>query len=236
MKKRFLWILLALMSAGVVQAQELTVLYRATYKTDSPDLFAEAGLSEELRSNLAKAYKDVVMTYRLTYQNKESDFRLIPPGEKQEIVFMGQRINPFAEIEQGRQNYTYKNHKDSLMLTVTYFQGKGFVIKGDLQAEDVYTVVDGEEKEILGFECRRAISGDGKKSIWFAVHIPIANEPVVCGMNGLVLGYEDGQIAYTATEIRDTSDGEIIRPDEHHAISAREFKELVQKRVERMTR
>ena len=235
MKKRVLCIAAVFFSAVLVNAQELTVNYRVVYNTQSPDLFAEAGLSEEMRSSLAKAYKDVVMTYRLTYIAGESDFRAIPPKEKQEIVFMGQKINPFAELEKGKQNYIYKNHRDSLVLNLTTVFGKDFVIREELLPEP-YDIVEGEVKEILGYECRKAVSKDGKKTVWFAVHIPIANEPFVCGMDGLVLEYDDGKQLYTATEILDTVAREIVRPDEQQAVSAKEFSEMIQRRVERMRR
>ena len=235
MKKRIICIMLAFVTSGVIYAQELTVHYRATYNIQSPDLFAEAGLDEELRSNLAKAYKDVVMVYRLTYRDGESDFRAIPPKDKQEIVFMGQKINPFVEMEKGQQNYTYKNHGDSLMLTKTSFLGKDFVIK-DRMLPDTYDIIVGEEKVILGFECWKAVTRDGKRTIWFTPHIPIANEPFVCGVSGLVLEYDDGQQLYAAMEILDAVTADIVRPDESRAISAEAFREMVQKRTERMQR
>ena len=77
----FVWMFL---SGLVVGAQELAVTYRVTFNTQSPDLFAEAGLNEEMRSSLANAYRDVSFEYRLSYINGESEFRLIPSTEKQD--------------------------------------------------------------------------------------------------------------------------------------------------------
>ena len=217
-----------------LHAQTLTVHYRVTYHSQSPDLFAEAGLNEEMRSNLARAYKDVVMTYRLIYENGESDFRVLLPEKKQTIVFMGQDIDPFSGLEEGR-NYLYKNHKENLSLNVTTFFGKDHIIRDSLSAGS-FLVIQDQVKEILGFECRKAISEDGKTEIWFTPHIPVRNEPFVCGLPGLILEYDDGRQCYSATDIVDTVALHVIRPDDRKAISTGEFEAMVQKITDRMRR
>ena len=142
-------------------AQELTVTYQATYNTTSPQLFADSGLPEAMRSSLAAAYKDVVMTFRLVIKGDESEYRAVPSKEKQKIVFMGKTIDINAAVQAQAGNYTYKNHAEGIMLDKTQLFGKDFIIADSLNGAP-FIPVDGEKKEILGFECLKAISPDGK--------------------------------------------------------------------------
>lgn len=90
--------------------------------------------------------------------------------------------------------------------------------------------------EILGYECLKAVSRDGKKTAWFTRHIPVPNEPFVCGLTGLLLEYDDGNQLFTATDVRDAIAGDIHRPDEGEAVQADTFKEMVRKQMARMNR
>lgn len=234
MKKLFL-ALIAAMLPTMISAQELTVTYQVVYNTSSPYLFAEAGLSEEMRSNLAAAYKDVVMTYRLKLKGNESEFRIVPGEGKQEITFMGQKIDVNAASLAQAQNYTYKNHADGIVLEKTQLFGKSFIVSDSIKSE-AYSKIENEKKNILGFECTKAISADGKTTVWYTSGIPVKDEPIACGLDGLVLQFDNGQQIFTATEILDTVDTEIIRPSGEKPITREEFTNFVNKRVEMMKR
>lgn len=221
---------------SIVSAQELTVTYQATYNTASPQLFADAGLPEEMRRNLATAYKNVVMTYQLIFKGGESEFRLVPSEGKQEITFMGQTIDVNAAALAQAQNYTYKNHIDGIILDKTQAFGKNFIVIDSIQTTP-FSVVEGEKTEILGFECLKAVSYNGKTIAWYSPHIPIKNEPISSGLDGLILQFDNGQQIFTAVEILDTINKEIVRPaEEESAITKKEFTELVNKRIEMLKR
>lgn len=235
MKKVMLALSMTL-QVSMIPAQELTVTYQAVYNTSSPQLFADAGLAEEMRSSLAAAYKDVVMTYRLVLKGNESEFRLVPGEGKQEITFMGQTIDVNAAALAQAGNYTYKNHAEGIVLEKTQVFGKNFIVVDSIRSSAGFSVMEGEKKEILGFECLKAVSSDGKSTAWYTPYIPVRDEPIACGLDGLVLQFDNGQQIYTATGILDTADKEIVRPAGEKAISREEFMESVNKRIEMMKR
>lgn len=234
MKKVILALSMTL-QVSMISAQELTVTYQAVYNTASPQLFADAGLTEEMRSSLAAAYKDVVMTYQLTLKGNESEFRIVPGEGKQEITFMGQTLDVNAAALAQAQNYTYKNHAEGIVLDKTQAFGKNFIVLDSIQSAG-FSVMEGDKKEILGYECLEAVSSDGKTTAWYTPHIQVKDEPIACGLDGLVLQFDNGQQIFTATEILDTADKEIVRPAGEKVISREEFMESVNKRIEMMKR
>jgi GLPGLI family protein len=216
-------------------AQELTVTYRMTLNTQSPDLFKEANLPEEMRRSMAQAYRNVVLNYQLVYANGESELRLLPSKEKQEITLMGQTIDVDAAMAQQAKNVTYKNHTEGIKLDKQDFFGKLYLISSRLTTEP-FVVKEGETKEILGFECKKAVSPDGKTTVWFTPHIPIADEPITTGLQGLVLEYDNGQQHYTATQIDDKAANVITKPTEGKEMTEDAFKKMVEERVEMLKR
>jgi GLPGLI family protein len=233
-KKLFLFASLCLACVMSV-AQELTVTYRVTFNTHSPDLFAENGLTEEMRSSLANAYRDVVLTYQLTYVNGESEFRLTPSAEKQEITFMGQTMDLNAAMKQQAENVTYKNHIKGILMDKTSVFGKDFLVTDSLHGHK-FVVKEGETKTIMGFECQKAVSEDGKQTAWFTPHIPIANEPVDSGLSGLILEYDSGQQIYTATNIAETKGQTVSVPTGGKEMTRASFDKMVKQRVDAMKR
>ncbi len=231
--KRVILTLAMALPLATVSAQELTVTYQAVYNTASPGLFADAGLPEEMRAGLAAAYKDVVMTYRLTLKGDQSEYRVVPGEGKQEITFMGQTIDVNAAAQAG--NYTYKNHAEGILLDKTQFFGKDFIIQESL-ASAPFTVIESEKRQIAGFECVKAVSPDGKTTAWYTPDIPVKDEPIASGLDGLILAFDDGQMIYTAQEILDAAGTEIERPQGEKTISREEFMEMVNKRMEMMKR
>ena len=233
MKNKYLLAFMLLLSAGV-SAQELTITYTGTYNTQSPTLFAESGLNEEMRSSLASAYKDVVFSSQLVYKDGESEFRMLPFGEDQKVVFMGQTLNLSSNNESLKQNYQYKNHGEGLVLEKTSVFGKNFIVSDTIQSRP-YTIYKNEVKEILGFECIKAVSEDGKTTVWFTSHIPIPNEPYVCGLDGLILEYYGDKIISIASDIQNKVDNEVVR-HEGKIMSKKDFDEMVKKRVDMLKR
>lgn len=216
-------------------AQELTVTYEATYNTASHELFADAGLPEEMRSNLATAYKNVVTVYQLVVNGEESEFRVIPSDTKQEIVFMGRTIDVNAAMQLQSQNYTYKNHEEGIILDKTQSFGKDFIVLDSIKTKR-FILQENEKKDILGFECTKAISDDGKIIAWYTQNIQIKDEPIASGLDGLILQFDNGQQTYTATKILDVVKKKIIRPSGEKFVTKEEFSEMVKKRIEMMKR
>ncbi len=234
MKKELLAVIL-LMLSSLVSAQELTVTYSAKYNTNSPDVFIESGLNKEMRSSLAQAYKDVVLQYELAYKDGQSEFRVLPPEGDMVVIFMGQTIDVGAAMKKQAKNCTYKNHQTNCILSQTTAFGKNFLVTDSLTSTK-FKVEKGKNQIILGFECKKAVSLDGKSIAWYTKQIPVRDEPIATGLDGLVLKYSDSNMIYTATKIDQKVNHVITKPTTGTEISKQDFSDMMKKRVEMMKR
>ncbi len=225
------WLILALITVTGLKAQELTVTYSAKLNTNSPDLFKEAGLPDQMRQSLVNAYSNVELTYNMCYSNGESEFRQLPSDKKQEINFMGQKIDLNTMMAEQLKNVTYKNYKTNTLLNKTVFFGKTFLIKDTIQIESM-EVVKGEKKEILGYECQKAVSKDGANTIWFTEYIPIKAGPIDANVKGLILEATMKEYIYLATKVSDGVDHKILPPSDGKVMTKKEFEEMVKKRTD----
>lgn len=237
MRKFQLFLVAALMTLASARtnAQVISVIYSAGFNTESQELFKEAGLSEDMRRSLVSAYGKVEFTYCITYANGESTFRMLPSGKKQEISFMGQKMDLSAMTEEQSKNVTYKNYHTGQMISKTLFMGKEFLVTDTIVVEQ-FNVVEDDRKEILGFECKKAISTDGRKLVWFTEHIPISEGPITTNLPGLILEAYTEQYIYTATDVDDDIKQSIVIPTGGKEMSNAEFQDMVQKQTEMMKR
>lgn len=216
-------------------AQEISVVYSARINTASEELFKETGLPEDMRRALINAYGKVVFSYGLTYVNNESTFQMLPSNKNQEISFMGQTMDLSAMTEEQSKNVTYKNHQTKQIISKTLFLGKEFLVTDTIAVEQ-FNIVENEVKEILGFECKKAISSDGKNIVWYTEHIPVADGPINTNLPGLILEAHLDQYIYTATSIDDNTKQSIVVPTGGKKMTNAEFQEMVQKQTEMMKR
>lgn len=111
--------------------------------------------------------------------------------------------------------------------------GKVILVKYSLDA-DTFEVVSGEEKQILGYECKKAVSKKDKNQIvWFTDYIPVVDGPFIgVGITGLVLEASDNCNIYEATNITDTVSGTFSEPTDGEVMTAKEFNDYVTQTTE----
>ncbi len=216
-------------------AQEISVVYSARINTESEEMFKETGLPEDMRKALINAFSKVDFSYGLTYANDESTFQMLPTDKKQVISFMGKTMDLSAITEEQSKNVTYKNHQTKQIISKTLFLGKEFLVTDTITVEQ-FNVVENEMKEILGFECKKAISTDGKKILWFTEHIPVTDGPIDTNLPGLILEAHLDQYIYTAANIDENIKQSIVVPTGGKKMSNTEFQEMIQKQTEMMKR
>lgn len=233
--KKILFLVAMFVTSVMAAAQELSVIYQVGFNFQSPHLFEEAGVDEQMRTSLTNAYKDVTLKYQLLYKNGESEFRIVPSKERQDVTIMGYTMDINAVMAEQANNYVYKNQNEGIILNKTSVFGKDFLITDSIGRKK-YIIDESETKEILGFECIKAVSEDGKNTAWFTPHIPINDGPETCSLGGLVLQLYGEQMVYTAIEINEKVDKELVRPEGGKKMTEQEFKEMVMKRVEMMKR
>lgn len=237
--KRLITLSLALwalfFSSHNLSAQELSVRYSVRFNTDSPTLFAQSNLPEQMRKSLVYAYRNVVFNYSLVYVDGESELRLIPSKERQEIEFMGQKIDVNASLGEQAKNMTYKNHTTGESLSQVNAFGKVYLITERINSIE-FDILPDEKKEILGYECKKAVSKDKKQTVWFSEHIPIAEGPINANVPGLILEAVLEDNIFQAVEILTSVDRKVSAPTEGKRMEREAFKKMVQERVEMLRR
>lgn len=218
-----------------VNAQQLSVTYSARFNTDFPNLFKEMKLPEDMRQALTNAYSTIEFSYMLVYDDGESEFRMVPSDKKQEISFMGQKINIGATTKKLSKNIFYNNYASGLMINQQYFLGKLFLIKDSIQIE-TFEEVKESCKEILGYKCKKAVSKDGKQFIWFTEYIPVSAGPIITNMKGLILEANINQYKYTAVKVENKLDHPISVPTKGKKMNYAEFEKMVKKKTEILTK
>lgn len=234
MKTRKVLLMLAFLlgMAASVKAQQLTVDYQVKANVNSTSFMAEAGMSDEYRSMMANAMKDFEMKFQLRYNDGESEFAMVPMDTPRSITIMGQTVDGKTLEEQYKGNFSYKNRKKNVGVQRMSLMGKVFLVKDALDA-DTFDVVSGEKKEILGYECKKAVSKDKKKTVWFTDYIPVADGPMVGqGITGLVLEATDNSNIYMATKISETVSGTFTEPTDGQVMSTKEFENFMKKTTE----
>lgn len=235
MKKPLLLFFLSLLCgmSTLVKGQELTIDYIVKVNVNSPTVFQDAGVTEEIRQMLVNAYRDIEMNYRIVHKNGESELRMLPSDKKQELVIMGQKLDLDMAMKEQLKNVTYRNYSENLTLDKVGFFGKIFLIQDTIP---VVEFVDAEEpaREILGYECKKAVSKDDTQSIWYAPLIPINEAPIVTNLKGLILEAELDQYIFKVSAIREGVDHEIERPTGSKPMSRKDFDAMVKKRIDAM--
>ena len=216
-KKVLLMLAVFLGLASSVKAQQLTVEYLVKANVNSPSFMAGAGLPDEVRSMYANAMKDFEMKFVLRYNDGESEFANVPMDKPQSVTIMGQTIDGKTLEEQYKGNITYKNRKKNVFVQRNNFMGKVILVK-----------------EILGYECKKAVSKKDKNQIvWFTDYIPVVDGPFIgVGITGLVLEASDNSNIYEATNITDTVSGTFSEPTDGEVMTAKEFNDYVTQTTE----
>lgn len=113
--------------------------------------------------------------------------------------------------------------------------GKKYLLVDPLKS-DTFDVKTNEKKEILGYECTKAVSKDGKNTIWFTKHIPVEAGPLYANVGGLILEAEMPDNVFVAKKITMDVDHAITEPTGGEQTTEKAFKEMVKKLVDRMRR
>lgn len=95
--------------------------------------------------------------------------------------------------------------------------------------------IAGEKKDILGYECLKAMVGDSITA-WFAPEIPIADGPdTFWGLPGLILELHDVKETYVCVAI-EQSDEKVKMPKAGKTMTVAEFQKFMDDDAERLER
>ena len=176
--------------------------------------------------------KAVYITY---VDGPQVEGRVQAAKEPQTFTFMGQTINGNDMVKTQLQNITYFNRDTKKSVNKIDLMGKKYLLVDPLKS-DTFDVKTNEKKEILGYECTKAVSKDGKNTIWFTKHIPVEAGPLYANVGGLILEAEMPDNVFVAKKITMDVDHAITEPTGGEQTTEKAFKEMVKKLVDRMRR
>ena len=226
--KKIIAIIAAAGLCASLAAQELTVTYKVTFNEISQDDLAAAGQDNPMAKTFMDAMKDVVTYTRLVYKDGVSEYRSLPPEERIPVTVMGMTIDLSSQLKTQSKYYTYKNHNDGTQVEYTSLFDRNYLVTDSLGTTH-FTLSESETKEILGYECTKATSEDGKTTAWFTTKLPYGDEPMLNGLDGLVLEYSNGMQTFVATEILDTAAAEVKKPEKGKEVTREKYQELAEK-------
>ena len=232
--KRLLLSLASLLMATMplmVSAQKLTVEYESKINANSPDAMKDAGLPDEMRHALIAAMANVKAVYITYVDGPQVEGRVQAAKEPQTFTFMGQTLDGNDMVKTQLQNITYFNRDTKKSVNKVDLMGKKYLLVDPLKS-----VKTNEKKEILGYECTKAVSKDGKNTIWFTKHIPVEAGPLYANVGGLILEAEMPDNVFVAKKITMDVDHAITEPTGGEQTTEKAFKEMVKKLVDRMRR
>lgn len=218
--KNLLAIILLMLVLQQADAQSIKVVYETQPKMEIKADGLDPSMIEQIR-------KSAKVRYQLCYKNGESVYRTLKSESSSSSGNMVINI-------QRPEDVTYRNHSTKKEISKKDFFGKDFLITTDLKAGE-WTITD-TTKVIQDYLCQKALLNDGEKemAVWFCPNLPIKDGAVYTGLEGLVLGVETKQFSIFATEISEDVDCKIEIPKKGKKISAKEYKEMVEKRMEAM--
>jgi GLPGLI family protein len=222
MKKVIYCIMMSILfSAGLLNAQNIMVVYREQLKATGNISGLDPQIEAAVNAQLSKMNKTMVLYYgegtslfeQLTKNDAQSGFQ-----SNVQVMQVG-----------GGSSY-YKDQKKSRSIAQEFILDKAFLITEPLNSQ--WTLSSGE-KTVGNYLCKKAVN-DNNVTAWYCPDIPVNDGPYLyCGLPGLILEVEMPAKTITMQTIDFNVDikGKITPPTSGKKISREEFKALQDKKL-----
>lgn len=215
---------------ATVQAQnEGEVLYNEIIKMNIE-------LPEEHEHLRAMLPKSQTLTKQLLFTADKLMYKDVEQKEDDDDMMAEQGNVQVKMMVLGSENQLFKDLKTGTVVERRDFMGKRFLIK-DAEQNSLDWKLTGEQREILGYPCQKAVFADSTDRIeaWFTTAIPLAIGPDKFGkLPGLILeiNKNDGQrtIRATKVELKDIDDTQIKAPKKGKVVTSEEFIKIIEEK------
>lgn len=213
-------------NSGKVTYQE-TVKLQLDLDTDNP-------MFEQIKGQLPDSRTTDKV---LTFKGAKSLYANLPKEENSE--------NQQIENEEGMtismsfntpDELFYYHSQEQKAIQQRSFMGRTFLVSG---SEQFKWKITGETKEILGYSCTKATTGDSTQTVaWFTSAIPAFSGPdIYNGLPGLILeiSLDEGKRQITATNIDLTPiTTEVVAPSKGKKMDAELYAKMMEKKLKEM--
>lgn len=233
--KELLYATLALCFPFLARAQntEGEIMYNETIQ-----LHIEFDGPEEMKAMLPTSQSN---TKALIFNTKEAIYKDVDPaGSDQVYQTGGEESGVQVKMVMMRpDDQLYIDLADKKTVEQRDFMGKKFLIKSEPKVRQ--WKVTGEQKNILGYNCMKAILQDTSRNAeaWFTPQIPVGVGPD--GLNGLpgaILEYNDTKnertVVATKVELKAVEAGVIEQPKKGKVVTSEEFEKIVEEKSKEM--
>lgn len=182
-------------------------------------LFNEEEIKDRTTTLITDGCKSVFL------ENEETDDEDMEDNDGPEIIYI-------SEDYWGEERKTYKNLTDSTLMIEQIYESKPFYISDRLR--NLNWKITDEKEDIMGFECRKAVSGDTAIA-WFTEDIPYPDGPSKSfGLPGLILRLDDGHEQYECVGIEEREKEVPAAPTRKRTMTEAKFREFLKKEYSRM--
>lgn len=229
----------------------------ATYKTASKmSMTLPDNIPPERKKMIeARMQKALQKEFTLEFNRNESLYKEEIPLDKEGNA-RGMRMMTMMTTGTGTM---YKNQKEGRFVDETELFGKKFLVKDDL--ETYKWELQSETKTIGNYICNKAIAKREQKTLtiktedgemkdssgvdtstiiaWYTMQLPISHGPSEYhGLPGLILEVNDGTntILCTKVSLSTKEEKQIEEPTEGEEVTAEEFEEITEKKLQEMQR
>lgn len=209
-------------SGGKINYQE-TIQMEMDFKTDDPRMAEIQGMLPSSHTNeMQLKFNETSSIYTNIKQDKPEQNEL--PDENG-MVFQIDFQQP--------ENIIFFNFSNQEAVQQRSFMGRTFLIKG--QSEKRWKITD-EKKDILGYQCRKAILDDSTEVVaWYTAAIPAFTGPETYnGLPGLILEVTQDKRTIVATAIELGFNEAITPPEKGKKVTVKQFNKIMAQKFEEM--
>ena len=188
--------------------------------------------TEKMPANVAANVPKYVESFMMLAFNKNESLYQIDPDKKVEENPNDNTPRMFKRMMDRANTIYYKDLTTKLLLEQSKFFGKEFLISDSISRYK-WKVSAGEQKNILGYTCMKAMYKDSTTNlvVFFTPQIPISFGPEKYGnLPGLILEVQSAQIHIIATEVL-KEDVTIIVPSKGDKKTRKEFDKLREEKM-----
>ncbi len=255
MKKYLLILIISIMHFGSSFSQNKNVengaiVYKVTPKMTNNRIYEKTSDTAVISQYIREYESKLTKYFRLVFNKDKSYYEASKTNNngEQNIIAHDGSINADVKYTGSTQNERYTDLNQSL----SYLYRDGYEIKYSLDTLKTKWDFLEDEKEILGYTCKKAsITREVKKiktiygketkptkekrttTIWYTKEIPVAHGPAkYSGFPGVVLEVENNKIRISAESVNLNIEDfpEIEKPDSEKAIDSKEYFEIIKQK------
>jgi len=240
MKKLVLILITLLPTIIFGQQTEGIIIFEETIEHD-----IEANMSEEDKAHMAQ-FGDIMAQLgnlssekQLIFTAKESIYKAYKPGDDTQTISSEEGDFQIMTMVVTPEEVIYQDYENEKIIEQKEFMQKKFLLNYEMKSS--LWKISGEQKEILGYPCIKAMLNDTAESIeaWFTLQIPVPSGPSTFGqLPGMILqvAIDEGKLKLTAKtiEFKTVDKDEIVPPKKGKKVSEEEFRKIAEEKTKEM--